>query len=528
MFKASILKHYLISVEAILITIIIGLWVMNLQIHAAEIGITGALPSPTHAAGSTPDGKIAEWLAKQPISVNETLPEKYQITEGWVIEKGANLMSIAAAQGRVDVMEWLAKQGLSPTDKDFAGEQPLFHAAYMNQVEVLNWLKNNGTDLTARDNNKDTAVHEAALGGSVDALQWLKNNGADLTARDNNKGTAVHKAALRGSVDALQWLKNNGANLSAKNAYGWTAVHIAALEGQVAVLQWLKNNNIDLNAQDETGKTAVIMAALASRTDALQWFKNNGANLNAQGNPKMPILHWVAYFGEEPSLSLEWLRKNGANLNAKDNDGAMAMQIAARSGNIDAMKWLKKNGADLNARDNSGWTAVHAAAYYGHVPAMQWLKDNGADLTAQINSGWTAEEIAEKEGHDKATRWLANSCHPLYQRAIKQVLTEGRRLKVINGKLPCKDENEFYRISTNYTQSLRKLDLAKCPRDFREAFIRYIVAEETFTPVGKQLVTPGFFNTLYNAFLLEHNELQLEVSRAWEIVEEIADDYDVH
>ncbi len=58
--------------------------------------------------------------------------------------------------------------------------------------------------------------------------------------------------------------------------------------------------------------------------------------------------------------------------------------VAARTGNVDAIKVLLDHGADVNAKETlRGTTALMWAADEGHAAAIQLLIQHGADIKAQ-------------------------------------------------------------------------------------------------------------------------------------------------
>jgi ankyrin repeat protein len=62
------------------------------------------------------------------------------------------------------------------------------------------------------------------------------------------------------------------------------------------------------------------------------------------------------------------------------------LMIAARTGNVEAIKTLLDNGADINAKDTQrGTTALMWAADEGHAAAVKLLIDRGADIKATSN-----------------------------------------------------------------------------------------------------------------------------------------------
>ena len=60
--------------------------------------------------------------------------------------------------------------------------------------------------------------------------------------------------------------------------------------------------------------------------------------------------------------------------------------MAARTGNVEAMKVLLDHGADVNAKETlRGTTPLMWAADEGHAAAVQLLIERGADIKAQSN-----------------------------------------------------------------------------------------------------------------------------------------------
>ena len=58
--------------------------------------------------------------------------------------------------------------------------------------------------------------------------------------------------------------------------------------------------------------------------------------------------------------------------------------VAARTGNVDAIKVLLDHGAEVNAKETlRGTTALMWAADEGHAAAIQLLIQHGADIKAQ-------------------------------------------------------------------------------------------------------------------------------------------------
>ncbi len=80
--------------------------------------------------------------------------------------------------------------------------------------------------------------------------------------------------------------------------------------------------------------------------------------------------------------------------------------VAARYGQLGAIRKLVAEGADLNALGTKGRTALMAAAEYDHVPAVRLLLEMGADPNASGRSGRTALMVASREGRVEVAKIL--------------------------------------------------------------------------------------------------------------------------
>jgi len=68
---------------------------------------------------------------------------------------------------------------------------------------------------------------------------------------------------------------------------------------------------------------------------------------------------WTA--GRESVRVMKLLREGGADVNAQGGRYGSALQMAAKSGNLDGVKWLLANGADIQARGGKWGSAKEAA-----------------------------------------------------------------------------------------------------------------------------------------------------------------------
>jgi ankyrin repeat protein len=84
---------------------------------------------------------------------------------------------------------------------------------------------------------------------------------------------------------------------------------------------------------------------------------------------------------------VEALLKGGADANEELPLGRRPLMLAARSGNVEAVRLLLEHGADPNAKENErGTTALMQAADQGHADVIKILIEHGADVAARSSA----------------------------------------------------------------------------------------------------------------------------------------------
>lgn len=97
--------------------------------------------------------------------------------------------------------------------------------------------------------------------------------------------------------------------------------------------------------------------------------------------------------------AIKKLHKLGADINQVDDDGNTPLWMAAEYGHTDVITQLHKFGADLNKPNISGITPLLIVAEYGHINVISKLVELGADITKTDNQGGTPLWIAAEYGH---------------------------------------------------------------------------------------------------------------------------------
>ena len=164
-------------------------------------------------------------------------------------------------------------------------------------------------------------IHRAANTGNIEAVKQHIAAGTDLNAKLEIGGkTPLHCAANSGHKEIVELLIANGADVNAKNDEGWTNLHMAATAGggygtQFHIFELLIAKGAEVNAIIKLG-----------------WF---------EGRTPLDMTRGIG-------RGADLLRKHGAKTGAE-----LSIHIAAKKGDIEAVKQHLTAGEDVNAKNDA-------------------------------------------------------------------------------------------------------------------------------------------------------------------------------
>ena len=259
-------------------------------------------------------------------------------------------------------------------------------------------------------------VADAAMKNDHAAVRALLAKKADVNAPQTDGTTALHWAVHHEDVALVDDLLRARANATAANREGATPFYLASLAGNGTIIDKLLKQGVDVNGTFlHHGETALMFAARSGRPDAVKLLLEAGAQFDAKDTMRQTTpLMWAAEQGHADVIKL--LVAAGADLNAStiveeakkrrgvsyeqgDNfhtGGVTPLVLAARQGNLDAVKVLAENGADLNKAAGDGSTAMLVAIQNGHYNVARYLVEKGADINKANEKGWTPLYLAVK------------------------------------------------------------------------------------------------------------------------------------
>nr|XP_045619132.1 poly [ADP-ribose] polymerase tankyrase-1-like [Procambarus clarkii] len=371
---------------------------------------------------------------------------------------------VAASEGRADEVDSLVVSGADPSfvssKPGEEGLQAIHLACWGGHTEVVKKLLEHSVDPRAVAAGRE-GVHWAAFGGHVTVLRLLKERGCDVTAASTPDGsTPLHLAADNGNLDATRWLVEQGAQIDAKDNNGNTPSDLAMVSEASDVYNYLDDRlkeeqlveaagagNFELTRrliQDEVfvdapshkpqirGRRALHQAADGGYTALVEDLLQAGADPTADDNEGVLAVHLAAQAGHLEVLKLLLLHLPHGTAEVK---GEKLVHWASKGGHVKILHYLKTTKCNLRATTKgTRRTALHLAADNGNLDAVKWLVEQGLSLDHRDADGFTAKDLAEHEGHREVELYLQQVLVPQRPKTTPQ---ESKFLHAAaNGKLP--------------------------------------------------------------------------------------------
>ena len=222
---------------------------------------------------------------------------------------------------------------------------------------------------------EDSELLDAAKNGNIEVVKQRLAAGADVQSRCTEcEGTALSHAASGGHIEIAELLIAAGADVNAKNDFGFTPLDnaevYAGLQPRHATFDKLITDFI----RKHGGKSGESLKAKESIHIAAK-----------TGNIKAVKQHLAA----------------GVDVNAKGSGafgfGAMMggggertpLSWATSGAHKEVAELLIAEGADVNAKDEHGGTPLHQAASWKKKEMVELLIAEGADVNAKKDRGMT-------------------------------------------------------------------------------------------------------------------------------------------
>ncbi|XP_074035127.1 transient receptor potential cation channel A1 [Leptinotarsa decemlineata] len=303
----------------------------------------------------------------------------------------------AAENGNLDIFQRLYRE--DPTRliiRDGRGRTPAHQAASRNRINILQFILKEGADLNSQDDVGNTPLHTAVEHESLDAVNFLLKAGVRTDILNEKNQAPIHLVTELDRVTVLEVMGRYKEKIDIEQGgeHGRTALHIAAIHDHERCARTLISEfGASPNKPCNNGYYPIHEAAknASSRTLEvfLQWGESRGCSreemisfYDSEGN--VP-LHSAVHGGDIKAVEL--CIRSGAKISIQQQDLSTAVHLACAQGAIDIVKLMfniqpEEKVSSLQSCDIQKMTPLHCAAMFDHHEIVEYLIQEGADINA--------------------------------------------------------------------------------------------------------------------------------------------------
>ncbi|HJR57883.1 MAG TPA: ankyrin repeat domain-containing protein [Vicinamibacterales bacterium] len=283
----------------------------------------------------------------------------------------------------------------------------------------------------------DSSLTNAIRQNDADAVRRALSRGRAELIADDTGTTLLMYAALVGSPEIIRLLVDHGAQVNASNRFGTTALMCAV--SRTENVRALLERGADVKARTNNGGTALVAATRYGNVNAMKILLAAGADTSSPQVRR--ALFAASFFSKNPIVRevlsgagvvatssdeitgtvLDWTRDDIATLSSLLTFGVPPNEeiptftfplptffMAARDGQIDAMRAFVEKGVDPAQKGARGWTALMfaASAHRSSIGTLKFLLNHGADVNAMDDNGRTALDWALTRGETDVSAFL--------------------------------------------------------------------------------------------------------------------------
>ena len=310
-------------------------------------------------------------------------------------ERG-NILGIAAAAGRFDLLNTLLAAGADPNGEMPNGEAVLIWAVRHGHETIISSILRSGPNPNLKDLQGNPLLHVTMTRGNRALVESLLEIGADPSANDITGNTTIHHAIDQKWHDMIPHLVSKGANPNARNREGTSPLSRALSLGDVGLFKSLLEIGADplLACSGTQGPSAFELA-----------FDQKDSRFFEQliDHVPTPPGGWEAWLGkafERNDIGKARLLFSHGIKFGKNFDRAKLVETAARMGMMDFVKLFLDYGFPAGR-------ALEEACCRGDQQTASLLLAGGASANAtRVPHLTTPLSIALRGGHDQLASQL--------------------------------------------------------------------------------------------------------------------------
>ena len=257
------------------------------------------------------------------------------------------------------------------------------------------------------------------------AVELTEEAPSILRQLERDGATPLHIAAYCDRVEGIEKLIAEGASIDAKNAKGATPLHFAAKRGNILAVQSLIAHKAGINVADNLGFSPLYYATRERKLEVIRYLLENGAAITKANKPFTP-LHVAAFNGDLAAIECMFQIKGTEHcMKALDGCWNSPLHCAAENGSRAVIDFLIQSGELVSVRDKDGNTPLLIAARHGNLDALRCLLDHGASLNEENEFVVQGRYDCIFAGNQPPIMWAFLNGHV---KAVEVLLTEGAKL----------------------------------------------------------------------------------------------------
>lgn len=296
-------------------------------------------------------------------------------------------------------------------------------------------------------------------------IQTLLDVGTEISPLDDEGFTPLALACMKGHLKSVKVLLSHGADaeLPAIARNSRRSLHFAAEEGYPHLVRALLESGVSEDPVTKPGKETPLHLAVgkSDRLEVVKTLLEYEVNVNKRRLDGASALHIAVRSGDLDVA--EALLRAGADFTAVDSKNQSPLHVAAKWCAIataaEMVDLLVKRGADVNQLDENQLnnTYLLSAIAKNRLDDVKFLLDKGVNPSTANSDGWSTLHVAARNAEAEVLKvlltWDAdvskvdqNGCSPLFQAAalgstekLKLLLEYGcdPNLPDKFGRLPC-------------------------------------------------------------------------------------------
>ncbi|XP_030077772.1 ankyrin repeat and protein kinase domain-containing protein 1 [Microcaecilia unicolor] len=360
-------------------------------------GSTQSVENPLNFCETTNDIKdmLKEFLQSQGSNLDsfESVMTPQKVSE--VYENNLTLLHFTVAQGNIEKVKFVLKQGVNVNSQTVSGHTALTLAVQNKFPEICSILIKHGASVNLPDEDNWSPLHFAAQIGDDRIVRLLLDHQADVDAREHDGWTPLHLASQNGFENVVRVLLTRHSDPNSQENDGKTPLHVASYFNHYNLVKLLISQGAHLDSRQKNGRTPLHIAASRGYFRVIHQLVKMGATVTCCDQNYYSPLHMAALKGN--SLICKHLIKHQANVNLKTSQGWTPLHLAVYKGHMEIIKLLKDSYANLNAKGDMDWTPLHVSVRYTDEMVVSELLSAEADPNVAEASGWTPLHLAVQQ-----------------------------------------------------------------------------------------------------------------------------------